>query len=89
MNYAKQIDELGKRFQALSDAASRANGELSSLLSILKEEYDVDTKEEAEELLQSLKEQQEELEAKLEKSIEAIKEVLDEYDEESDSDDSE
>ena len=89
MNYAKQIEELGKRFQELSDASSRAKGELDSLITILEEEYGVKTKEEAEELLESLKEQQALLEEKLEDAIERIKEVLDEYDEDEDSDDSE
>ena len=89
MSYAKQIEELGKRFQELSDASSRAKGELNSLITILEEEYGVKTKEEAEELLESLKEQQALLEEKLEKAIESIKEVLDEYDENEDSDDSE
>ena len=89
MNYAKQIEELGKRFKELSDASSRAKGELDSLITILEEEYGVKTKEEAEELLESLKEQQALLEEKLEDSIERIKEVLDEYDEDEDSDDSE
>lgn len=89
MNYAKQIEELGKRFQELSDASSRAKGELDSLITILEEEYGVKTKEEAEELLESLKEQQTLLEGKLEDAIERIKEVLDEYDEDEDSDDSE
>ena len=88
MSYAKQIEDLGKRFQELSDASSRAKGELDSLLTILEEEYGVNTKEEAEELLESLKEQQASLEEKLENAIESIKEVLDEYDE-NDSDDSE
>ena len=89
MSYAKQIEDLGKRFQELSDASSRAKGELDSLLTILEEEYGVNTKEEAEELLESLKEQQASLEEKLENAIESIKEVLDEYDENEDSDDSE
>ena len=89
MSYAKQIEELGKRFQELSDASSRAKGELYSLMTILEEEYGVKTKEEAEELLESLKEQQSLLEEKLESAIEHIKEVLDEYDEGEDSDDSE
>ena len=89
MSYAKQIEELGKRFQELSDASSRAKGELNSLITILEEEYGVKTKEEAEELLESLKEQQALLEEKLEKAIESIKEVLDEYDENEDSDYSE
>ena len=89
MSYAKQIEDLGKRFQELSDASSRAKGELDSLLTILEEEYGVNTKEEAEELLESLKGQQASLEEKLENTIESIKEVLDEYDENEDSDDSE
>lgn len=89
MSYAKQIEELSRRFQELSDASSRAKGELSSLIAILEEEYGVKTKEEAEGLLESLKEQQSLLEEKLEKAIESIKEVLDEYDEDEDSDDSE
>ena len=89
MSYAKQIEDLGKRFQELSDASSRAKGELDSLLTILEEEYGVNTKEEAEELLESLKEQQASLEEKLENAIESIKEVLDEYDENEYSDDSE
>ena len=89
MSYAKQIEELGKRFQELSDASSRAKGELDSLMTILEEEYGVKTKEEAEELLESLKEQQSLLEEKLESAIEHIKEVLDEYDEDEDSGDSE
>lgn len=64
MSYAKQIEELSKRFQRLSDASSRAKGELDSLMTILEEEYGVKTKEEAEELLESLKEQQSLLEEK-------------------------
>jgi len=89
MSYTKQIEELSKRFQELSDASSRAKGELNSLMTILEEEYGVKTKEEAEELLESLKEQQALLEEKLENAIDSIKEVLDEYDEGEDSDDSE
>ena len=82
-DYGKAILELSEKLKHLSDAAARASGEISSLMKILKSEFEVDSLEEAVELLEAMKSDRDTLLEELEESISEVREVLDGYDNES------
>lgn len=81
-DYTKIINDLSRRFKDLNDSASRAAGEVSSFMKILKKEFDIDTLEEAEETLKELEKKKKDIEEILNETITKVKDILDGYEDE-------